>query len=207
MDSDHLEQPQMSTNPTSRPVYELRIYRIKPEFYKDFQALITKHWSIRTAHSKSVGVFTTDIGGVAEVVQIWEYESLNQRAAARKILAEDEKWAKNFLPTFFPQAIKMNNALMILAPGSTLHTDFQPSASAVYELHTYESGDATPAVDASETLVGRFRGVYGPTGTEYLLVRYPDADVALAAAIRRREETNVKGYSRFMTPNAWSPLK
>ncbi|KAK7497726.1 hypothetical protein BaRGS_00011121, partial [Batillaria attramentaria] len=45
---------------------------------------------------------------------------------------------------------------MFLDPGTTLCTDFQPSASAAYELHTRETTGVLPAGDASETLVGKF---------------------------------------------------
>lgn len=195
----------MATN--TGPVFELRIYNLKPECFQAFMGLLAKYWSVRSAHSKSIGFWSSELGGIAEVVHIWEYESLSRRAADRKKLATDETWQKEFLLKFFPQVNLMTNSLMVLAHGTSLNTDFKPSDSAVYELHTREAMVKSPSRDQNETLVGHFNGVYGPTGTEYLLYRYTDPDAAIAGAMRRREDVNVKGYSRLMIPSAWSPLK
>lgn len=60
----------MSTKGT---VVELRIYELKPEYFKPFLELIGKHWHIRCADSKSLGFWISDLGGINEVIHMWQY--------------------------------------------------------------------------------------------------------------------------------------
>jgi hypothetical protein len=48
-------------------VYELRIYDLKPDSMTDFMKLSNEHFHLRTAHSKLVGYWLTDIGGINQV--------------------------------------------------------------------------------------------------------------------------------------------
>lgn len=54
-------------------LYELRTYAIKPDRMAEFMKIMQEGFSYRTAHSKLNGYWTTDLGGVNEVVHIWEY--------------------------------------------------------------------------------------------------------------------------------------
>lgn len=57
-------------------VYELRTYAIWPEFLKDFLNLTTEEFHLRTSQSKLIGYWTSELGGLNEVVHIWEYGTL-----------------------------------------------------------------------------------------------------------------------------------
>ncbi|XP_025115416.1 protein NipSnap homolog 3A-like isoform X1 [Pomacea canaliculata] len=194
----------MSTKGT---VVELRIYELKPEYFKPFLELIEKHWHIRCADSKSLGFWISDLGGINEVIHMWQYDSLIDRALKRKKLLENKEWQKGFLPKFFPMCSKMTNALLSVTEGSKLTTDFTQSSPAVYELQICEGQYPQEKVYSSEFLVGRFTGVYGPINTEYLLFRYIDGNTAFNHALQRNQGKSIKGYSRFMIPSAWSPMK
>jgi hypothetical protein len=54
-------------------VYELRTYKIYPQYYKQFLSLTQEHLHLRTAHSKLLGYWTSELGGLNEIFHIWEY--------------------------------------------------------------------------------------------------------------------------------------
>merc|ERR1712071_109166 len=54
-------------------VYELRTYNIWPQCFKAFLNLTSEEFHLRTAQSKLVGYWTSELGGLNEVVHIWEY--------------------------------------------------------------------------------------------------------------------------------------
>ena len=53
--------------------YELRTYSIQPARFGEFLKLTAEHIHIRTAHSKLLGYWFTELGGMNEVVHLWEY--------------------------------------------------------------------------------------------------------------------------------------
>ena len=57
----------------SEPVYELRTYSIRPKDFKDFIQLSAECMHLRTGHSKLIGYWISEIGGISDVVHIWEY--------------------------------------------------------------------------------------------------------------------------------------
>ena len=54
-------------------LYELRTYAIQPAKFGEFLKLSAEHFHLRTAHSKLIGYWTTELGGLNEVVHLWEY--------------------------------------------------------------------------------------------------------------------------------------
>ena len=58
---------------SSENIYELRTYAIQPARYGEFLKLSSEQLHMRTAHSKLVGYWTTELGGLNEVVHLWEY--------------------------------------------------------------------------------------------------------------------------------------
>ncbi|KAL8589313.1 hypothetical protein ACOMHN_052316 [Nucella lapillus] len=203
--------------PPVGPIYELRIYSIKPEKFGDFRQLMTKSFHLRFAHSNPLGYWIADLGGIFQAVHIWPYGSVTHRAEVRQALAKDESWNREFLSQFLPCTSRMDNALMVTTPGTLLCTQFKPSPTAAYELLALplrpggEGGDKEPPpspLSEKETLVGTFRTVYGDVNTEYRLMRYADGDTAFVHARKRTEDSpEMSGYSRFMVPHEHSPLK
>ena len=51
-------------------------YHVNPGQYRDFIGATNKHIHLRTAHSPLLGYWATDLGGINEVVHIWEYRTL-----------------------------------------------------------------------------------------------------------------------------------
>ena len=58
---------------SSGKLYELRTYAIKPDKFGEFSKIMQEGYALRTVHSKLIGYWNTDLGGLNEVVHIWEY--------------------------------------------------------------------------------------------------------------------------------------
>lgn len=54
-------------------IYELRTYAVQPSRFVEFLKLTEEQIHLRIAHSKLIGYWSTEIGGLNEVVHIWEY--------------------------------------------------------------------------------------------------------------------------------------
>jgi len=54
-------------------VYELRTYSIKPENLKEFLNLTNEKFHLRTRASVLHGYWTVELGGINQVVHLWEY--------------------------------------------------------------------------------------------------------------------------------------
>ncbi|MCU1724303.1 NIPSNAP family protein [Pseudomonas sp. 5P_5.1_Bac1] len=76
--------------------YELRTYTLSPTRMADWLALYQSDaLAVQTEHlGNLVGFFTTEFGEANQVVHIWAYESLDDRAARRASMAADPRWAE-----------------------------------------------------------------------------------------------------------------
>lgn len=101
-----------------RHVYELRTYRTHvgraPEWIGHFKVGL----KAREKYSKIVGLWQTDIAQLNQVVHLWAYSDLNQRAEARAKAMQDPEW-KAFLAKGSPLLVEMQS--IILNP-----VDFSP---------------------------------------------------------------------------------
>lgn len=59
-----------------------------------------------------VGYFTTEIGPLNQVVHLWAYESLDDRAARRAELAADAQWA-GYLAKILPMIQTMESKILV----------------------------------------------------------------------------------------------
>lgn len=62
-----------STAASDKKIYELRTYAAQPSRFVEFLKLTEQRIHLRTSHSKLVGYWTTELGGINEVVHLWEY--------------------------------------------------------------------------------------------------------------------------------------
>ncbi len=76
--------------------YELRTYTLSPTRMADWLALYQSDaLAVQTEHlGQLVGFFTTEFGEINQVVHIWAYQSLDDRAARRASMAADPRWAE-----------------------------------------------------------------------------------------------------------------
>jgi len=102
-----------------RHVYELRTYRTPvgkaPEWLGHFKAILPT----REKSSKIVGLWTTDIGGLNQVVHLWAYRDLNDRAAVRARVLQDTEW-QAFIGKSAPLLAEMRSIVLNPAPASPM---------------------------------------------------------------------------------------
>ena len=100
-------------------LYELRSYRCHPgragEWLAHFKAILP----VREKYSRNVGLWQTEIGQLNEVVHLWGYRDLNERAAVRAKVMQDPEW-QAFLATGYPLLAEMRSVILSPAPHSPM---------------------------------------------------------------------------------------
>ena len=100
-------------------VYELRWYRTQvgkaPEWINHFKGILP----LREKYTRRVGLWTSEIGSLYEVVHLWAYKSLDERAAQRARLAQDPEW-QTFLGTSTPLLLQMQSTILNPSPHSPM---------------------------------------------------------------------------------------
>ncbi|HSI39520.1 MAG TPA: NIPSNAP family protein [Xanthobacteraceae bacterium] len=95
-------------------LYEMRTYRLKTGTVPAYVKLVAEEGiAIQQAHLGTlVGYFTGEIGPLNEIVHIWAYQSLDDRAARRARLAADPAW-QAFLPKIQALIEVMENKILL----------------------------------------------------------------------------------------------
>lgn len=98
-------------------IYELRTYRMKVGSVPAYLALVGEEGiEVQKAHlGQLVGYFSSEIGQLNEIVHVWAYVDLNDRAERRARLAADPRW-REFLPKI--QALIETTENKILLPAA-----------------------------------------------------------------------------------------
>jgi NIPSNAP len=102
--------------------YELRTYTIAPVKLADWLALYKREaLPVQTeCLGQLVGFFTTEFGALNQVVHIWAYTSLDDRAERRGKMMTDPRWQE------FSRLNKELGAVMSLESRIMRPTDFSP---------------------------------------------------------------------------------
>ncbi len=95
-------------------IVEERCYSILPGRLADFLALYTSgpHELQRRIQGNLLGYFTTEIGGLSSLVNLWGYESLDERMKRRAQLAAEPEW-QAYLKKCTPFIQKMENRILM----------------------------------------------------------------------------------------------
>lgn len=102
-------------------IYEHRLYRLKngsvPEYLR---AVEREGIAIQKRHlGQLVGYFTTEIGPLNEIIHIWGFADLEERARRRAALLADPAW-QAFLPKIRDLIEEGSNRILKPAPFSPL---------------------------------------------------------------------------------------
>lgn len=200
------------------PVFELRTYDIHPADYPKFIKVTNELIHIRTNFSPVLGYWMTEIGGINQVVHIWEYESLAERARVRQKLASDVDFNSRYLDVVRPMWAKQTNSLMLSV--SRIQRPTQPG---VYELRTFhtdpELDELTFASFSPENItkskkgnfVGAWKTVVGERPSHVQLWHYKDIDEVYKNQSNQIVEQDFKKIhsvtSKILIPTPFSPLK
>ncbi|WP_102346412.1 NIPSNAP family protein [Bacillus sp. Marseille-P3661] len=96
--------------------FEMRTYTIKLGKTQEYLQLFEEvALPIISKYSTLVGYWYTDIGDLNQVIHIWKYESLDDRAIKRRALYSDPEWIEKVLPAAGPLLEKQENKIMYAA--------------------------------------------------------------------------------------------
>lgn len=103
-------------------IVEERIYTLHTGKVPDYLALYeAEGLAVQTEIlGHLVGYFSTEFGPLNQVVHLWAYADLAERARRRKILAADERW-KAYVPKIRPMVISQENKLLVPTSFSPVH--------------------------------------------------------------------------------------
>jgi len=100
-------------------VYELRTYRTQVgrtgEWLGHFKAVMP----VREKYSRNVGLWQTEVAQLNEVVHLWAYRDLNDRAAVCARVAQDPEW-QAFLGKATPLLVEMRSIVLVPTPASPM---------------------------------------------------------------------------------------
>ncbi len=100
-------------------VYELRWYRTQVgragEWLGHFKAALP----VRERYSKIVGLWQAEMGQLNEVVHLWAFHDLNERAAVRGKAVQDPEW-QAFLAKGLPLLLEMKSIILNPSPHSPM---------------------------------------------------------------------------------------
>ncbi|KAK3086882.1 hypothetical protein FSP39_024856 [Pinctada imbricata] len=197
-----------STTAALNKVYEWRAYSVEPKEFKSFIELTSQWIHLRTNHSPLVGYWISEIGGINDVVHLWEYDNLDQRAAVRLALSQDQHWISNYISKMTPMLARQENSLLQLVGPDNLS---QPDIKGVYEIQQFSSSESLEGLQGKKRgdakLLGTFQGITGPMGTAYQLWYHQSPNHYMHNITSSNATSNVPGHSRLLLPTAWSPLK
>jgi hypothetical protein len=210
-------------------IYELRTYTLKqgsvPEVAKNSGAVGRD--IRRDDYGKLEGYWVTEIGPLNQVMHLWSYKDLNERARLRTDLAKNPRWSSEYIPLIRPHLVRqdirlLNSVKSLAAPAKSPN---------VYELRCYRARPgaakqwldlftaALPAREKYSKIVGLWTTEAGQPNEISHLWAYSDLNARAAA---RTEAGNDPGWQAFlksstgllddmqstiMLPAAHSPLK
>ena len=118
-------------------IYELRTYTVKPGTLGDMvKAASTVSRDIRGDNfGKLEGYWFTEIGPLNQVMHMWSYSDLNERARLRGELAKNARWTSEYIPLIRPILLRQEVRLL-----NVLRAPVAPSSTGnIYELRNYRA--------------------------------------------------------------------
>ena len=211
-------------------IYELRTYTVRPGTIGDMvKAANTVSKDIRGDNfGKLEGYWSTEIGALNQVLHMWSYSDLNERARLRAELAKNPRWTGEYIPLIRPllvrQEVRLMNALKPpVAPASTGN---------VYELRNYRCRPlgaarqwadafmaALPAREKYSRIVGLWQTETGQPNEVCHIWAYPSLNARAEARAAATQDPVWKEFlgkgpafleemhSTIMLPAPHSPLK
>lgn len=178
-------------------------------------------------YGKLEGYWITEIGPLNQVVHLWSYKDLNERARLRAELGKNERWAKEYLPLVRPllvrQDIRLLNPILDLKQPATSGNIYEfryyrvrPGAAREWLKHFTE---ALPIREKYSKIVGLWQTEAGQPNEVCHLWSYPDLNARAAARAGTAkdpgwQEFMKKGgglleemHTMVMVPSAHSPMK
>ena len=210
-------------------IQELRTYTLKPGTIGEVvKAASTVAREIRgNDYGKLEGYWQTEIGPLNQVMHLWSYADLNERAKLRDELSKNARWTGDYVPLIREKLVRQDIRLLngIIAP-------VKPAKEGnVYEFRNYRIKpgaigqwighfrEALPVRERHSQICALFQTEAGQPNEVCHLWAYPDLNAraavrAAASADKDWQAFLAKGsplleemHSTVLLPAAHSPLK
>ena len=93
-------------------IYEMRTYTLQPGTVPDFEARFAEALPHREKYSKLGAFWHTEFGPLNQVIHVWPYEDLGERASIREAAAKDPNWP----PRSDGMILDMESEIVVPAP-------------------------------------------------------------------------------------------
>jgi hypothetical protein len=135
-------------------IYEIRTYTVKPGSVAEYEKRFADGLRVRSRYSPLYGLWHTEIGPLNQIVHIWAYDSLQQRAETRAAASSDPSGA--WPPKSNDLLVSQETDILVPIEGMHHHTGVQ-ELGGVYELrmYTYPAGAIS---GVAETFAGAYPG-------------------------------------------------
>src|SRR5919197_2240983 len=120
-------------------IYEIRVYTLKPGCVAEYEKRFADAFEVRSKYSPLYGMWQTELGPLNQVIHIWAYDSLQQRADTRAAAARDT--SGNWPPKTNDLVVSQESDILNPIKGMHHHSGVQ-ELGGVYELrmYTYPAG-------------------------------------------------------------------
>ena len=102
-------------------IFEMRTYTIKigqlNNYINHFESV---GMPIISKYSTLVGYWHTEIGELNQIIQIWSYKDLNERAEKRQELYRNDSWLTDFIPNAMLMLEKQESKIISAASFSPI---------------------------------------------------------------------------------------
>lgn len=206
-------------------IYEIRVYTLKPGMVAEYERRFAEAVDVRTKYSPMYGMWHTEIGPLNQIVHIWPYDNLQQRADCRSAALKDNsgKWP----PQTNDLVVSQESDILTPIQGMHQHTGVQ-ELGGVYELrmYTYPAGAVGKVAEAFAAAYSGRHDAYpvggiwtsdlGHLNRLYQLFPYKNWDhrEQVRSELRQKqlwpphtEARPVEQLVRHMVPAPFSPLR
>lgn len=96
---------------------EQRTYDILPARVPDFYALYqAQGMAVQVRHlGRMLGYYSSEFGALNQIVHLWGYDGLDERARRRAALFADEQW-RDYFAKVLPLIVRQESRILVPAP-------------------------------------------------------------------------------------------
>lgn len=143
-------------------IYEIRTYSVKPGSVPEWERRFAEAYTVRAKYSPLYGMWHTEIGPLNQVVHMWAYESLQQRADTRAAAVKDPSggW-----PPHSTELLVTQESDILRPINGSPEWQGPQEFGGLYELrmYTYPGGEIAKVAEKFSEAVGKRAALY-PVG-------------------------------------------
>jgi hypothetical protein len=205
-------------------IYEMRTYALKPRTVPDFEERFGKSMANRKKYSPLAALWHTEFGPLNQVIHVWPYKDLAERAQVRAESVKEDDWP----PPVADLELDQESDILIPAPFMRDLVGEEQHLGNIYEMRIYTYPPASiPEVIKAWTEAIPHREKYSPLAAcwytdlgplnKWIHV-WPYKDMAERDRIRAESQKDpnwppktsvapVRQENKILIPAACSPLK